>query len=352
LTYSKIDLSNSRTKPNISRIKEITEEDEVFAKDSEQTGQQLTQGTDLAESSNDVHVDTALGYDHELERFTRIDFEVVVSSEPLCGAIKNLDNLVVSLFTLVKEQGYQGHMSSAELSKVQSTLRSFSTDVQALIKERWFAEIDSNSFLLSGNIDYKAYFDLLRNWVEIRCEAITMYRKFRSDGLFIIPANLRDLLTSCGDCVKTLRASYNANGHKLKPKGETSDTGSETSSSGFSTNSDPSTFSIGGIFDMGGVRAGMPKAIGQIDSDALQDHKMQLMLLKRQNKRRLMLARQKQDSMAPPSGNHALQDLEMLLMLLEQQKKLVLVMAGLEQEWLSLGIFPHGKRASRRLKTP
>lgn len=54
---------------------------------------------------------------------------------------------------------------------------------------------------------------------------------------------------------------------------------------------------------MAQVRAGMQTpGGGQHGNHALQDYQMQLMLLEQQNKRRLMMARQEQDSMARPDG--------------------------------------------------
>lgn len=54
---------------------------------------------------------------------------------------------------------------------------------------------------------------------------------------------------------------------------------------------------------MGQVRpGGMQTPNGQHGTHALQDYQMQLMLLEQQNKRRLMMARQEQDSMARPDG--------------------------------------------------
>ncbi|KAJ5128401.1 Transcriptional activator somA [Penicillium atrosanguineum] len=52
----------------------------------------------------------------------------------------------------------------------------------------------------------------------------------------------------------------------------------------------------------GGVRPGMPTPGGQHGNHALQDYQMQLMLLEQQNKRRLMMARQEQDTMAGRDG--------------------------------------------------
>lgn len=49
---------------------------------------------------------------------------------------------------------------------------------------------------------------------------------------------------------------------------------------------------------MGQVRPGMQTPGGQQGTHALQDYQMQLMLLEQQNKRRLMMARQEQDSMS------------------------------------------------------
>lgn len=49
---------------------------------------------------------------------------------------------------------------------------------------------------------------------------------------------------------------------------------------------------------MGQVRPGMQNPGGQQGTHALQDYQMQLMLLEQQNKRRLMMARQEQDSMS------------------------------------------------------
>ncbi|CAK40968.1 uncharacterized protein An12g00390 [Aspergillus niger] len=53
---------------------------------------------------------------------------------------------------------------------------------------------------------------------------------------------------------------------------------------------------------MAQVRTGMQTPGGQHGNHALQDYQMQLMLLEQQNKRRLMMARQEQDSMARPDG--------------------------------------------------
>ncbi|RAH49482.1 putative cAMP-dependent protein kinase pathway protein (Som1) [Aspergillus brunneoviolaceus CBS 621.78] len=53
---------------------------------------------------------------------------------------------------------------------------------------------------------------------------------------------------------------------------------------------------------MAQVRNGMQTPGGQPGNHALQDYQMQLMLLEQQNKRRLMMARQEQDSMARPDG--------------------------------------------------
>ncbi|XHG09127.1 hypothetical protein AWENTII_012207 [Aspergillus wentii] len=53
---------------------------------------------------------------------------------------------------------------------------------------------------------------------------------------------------------------------------------------------------------MAQVRAGMQTPGGQHGNHALQDYQMQLMLLEQQNKRRLMMARQEQDSMARTDG--------------------------------------------------
>lgn len=50
------------------------------------------------------------------------------------------------------------------------------------------------------------------------------------------------------------------------------------------------------------VRPGMQTPGGQHGNHALQDYQMQLMLLEQQNKRRLMMARQEQDSMARADG--------------------------------------------------
>ena len=90
----------------------------------------------------------------------------------------------------------------------------------------------------------------------------------------------------------------------------------------------------------------------------LQDYQMQLMLLEQHNKKRLLRARQEQDTLGqsssqpshnmamatptfpsgnhPPSGNHALQDYQMQLMLLEQQRKKRLIMA--RQETNGVGV--------------
>lgn len=53
---------------------------------------------------------------------------------------------------------------------------------------------------------------------------------------------------------------------------------------------------------MGQVRPGMQTPGGQQGTHALQDYQMQLMLLEQQNKRRLMMARQEQDSMSRADG--------------------------------------------------
>ncbi|EAW10893.1 putative cAMP-dependent protein kinase pathway protein (Som1) [Aspergillus clavatus NRRL 1] len=53
---------------------------------------------------------------------------------------------------------------------------------------------------------------------------------------------------------------------------------------------------------MAQVRAGMQTPGGQHGNHALQDYQMQLMLLEQQNKRRLMMARQEQDSMSRADG--------------------------------------------------
>ncbi|KAJ5698215.1 Transcriptional activator somA [Penicillium macrosclerotiorum] len=53
---------------------------------------------------------------------------------------------------------------------------------------------------------------------------------------------------------------------------------------------------------MAQVRPGMQTPGGQHGNHALQDYQMQLMLLEQQNKRRLMMARQEQDSMARTDG--------------------------------------------------
>lgn len=53
---------------------------------------------------------------------------------------------------------------------------------------------------------------------------------------------------------------------------------------------------------MAQVRAGMQPPGSQNGNHALQDYQMQLMLLEQQNKRRLMMARQEQDSMARADG--------------------------------------------------
>ena len=81
---------------------------------------------------------------------------------------------------------------------------------------------------------------------------------------------------------------------------------------------------------------------------APQDYQMLLHLLEQQNKKRISMARQEQDSMGHsssrpsqhvattsfnvPSGNHALQDYQMQMMLLEQQNKKRLLMARQEQD--------------------
>ena len=80
----------------------------------------------------------------------------------------------------------------------------------------------------------------------------------------------------------------------------------------------------------------------------LQDYQMQLMLLEQHNKKRLLRARQEQDTMGQsssqpshnmamatssfPFGNHALRDHQMQLMLLEQQNRLRLLRARQEQD--------------------
>ncbi|KAL3472439.1 hypothetical protein BJX99DRAFT_249687 [Aspergillus californicus] len=53
---------------------------------------------------------------------------------------------------------------------------------------------------------------------------------------------------------------------------------------------------------MAQVRAGVQTPGGQHGNHALQDYQMQLMLLEQQNKRRLMMARQEQDSIRGPDG--------------------------------------------------
>lgn len=81
---------------------------------------------------------------------------------------------------------------------------------------------------------------------------------------------------------------------------------------------------------------------------APQDYQMSLILLDQQNKRRLLMARQEQDTMAQsssrplhnvattsfnfPSGNHAFPSYQMQLMYLEQQNKKRLLMARQEQD--------------------
>ena len=81
---------------------------------------------------------------------------------------------------------------------------------------------------------------------------------------------------------------------------------------------------------------------------APQDYQMCLFLLEQQNKKRLLMARQEQDTKGQsssqpfhnvattsfnlPSGNHALQDYQMQMMLLEQQNKKRLLMARQEQD--------------------
>lgn len=52
----------------------------------------------------------------------------------------------------------------------------------------------------------------------------------------------------------------------------------------------------------GPMRGGQPGQPGQSGNHALQDYQMQLMLLEQQNKKRLMMARQEQDSMVPREG--------------------------------------------------
>jgi hypothetical protein len=75
-------------------------------------------------------------------------------------------------------------------------------------------------------------------------------------------------------------------------------------------------------------------------SHSLQDYQMQLILVEQQNRRRLMMARQDQESLQtriPPSnGNHALQDLQMQLMLLEHQNKKRLMMIARQEEALAV----------------
>jgi len=256
LTYSKIGLSSPQSKPTTSRITEITENG-FSTKESEQPGQPILQGTDLTKS-----IDSVLGYDRELEYFTRIDFEVAMTSEPLGSIIRQLAELFKLLFTLVEQQGHRGPMSSAELSSVQGALRSCYAEFQALIKERWFSELEDNGiYLLSlGDIDDEACLNIRRSWVSLRFEALTIYRQFLSDRLFTIPKNLGYLLTSCSYCVKRLRASH----------------------------------------------GGTP---------AIQDYQMQLILLEQQNKKRLMMLRQGQEDI------RAFQYYQMQRMLLEQQNK-------------------------------
>lgn len=53
---------------------------------------------------------------------------------------------------------------------------------------------------------------------------------------------------------------------------------------------------------MGPVRPGMQTPAGQNGNHALQDYQMQLMMLEQQNKRRLIMARQEQDTMARADG--------------------------------------------------
>lgn len=54
------------------------------------------------------------------------------------------------------------------------------------------------------------------------------------------------------------------------------------------------------------MRPGMPAGGGQGGNHALQDYQMQLMLLEQQNKKRLMMARQEQDSMTRADGQPAI----------------------------------------------
>jgi len=92
---------------------------------------------------------------------------------------------------------------------------------------------------------------------------------------------------------------------------------------------------------------------GQGSNHALQDYDMQLELLELQNKRKLLMARQKQDTLnVAPEGqgpNPLPQDYQMQLMLLEQEKKKRLLMARWEQDNIS-NVAPEGQGSNHALQ--
>ena len=76
--------------------------------------------------------------------------------------------------------------------------------------------------------------------------------------------------------------------------------GSPMMNTGQDTGAIPGYYNVGDAGPQGGMRSGQPGGQPGGGNHALQDYQMQLMLLEQQNKKRLMMARQEQDSMTIP----------------------------------------------------
>ncbi|KAK6363515.1 hypothetical protein TWF730_000947 [Orbilia blumenaviensis] len=118
LIYSNLDDGDRDGKPlNTSNIRAesprplIMQVDERLEQDATGDGESLRQHNSQGRKEQRGS-DSAPAYDHELERFTRVDFQVVISSKPLCSLIKGLGDIVWSMFKIFNNHGHQAHHSS------------------------------------------------------------------------------------------------------------------------------------------------------------------------------------------------------------------------------------------------
>ncbi|CRG85878.1 hypothetical protein PISL3812_02882 [Talaromyces islandicus] len=215
LKYSKIGLSDTQPKATTPRITEITEKDEISAK-----------GSGQGRSTSDGRIDSALGYNRELARpgssaktivsalghdpniweYIRVDFHVGSDSQTLCSVIEQLKDLILSMRGEFAKHAVP-YPTPAETIEVLASMRSCYSQIEGLLEHYLFRQLDDNIFLLSHKVDDYACLNIQQIWNQLRYEAMRMWRGLQPKDYLNAYQGLSNLLQSCEDSLKALKAS-------------------------------------------------------------------------------------------------------------------------------------------------